>query len=147
MRFEPLKAEHLAQIAEIEREAFDTPWTAQMFEPELEDENAFYAVGVRGDNEVICYGGFHKVLDEADITNVAVRKDERGKGVGKALMAELIRLAKEAGIARMTLEVKDTNERAVKLYESYGFTVEGIRKRYYANRFDALLMWLTIGEE
>lgn len=147
MRFEPLKAEHLAQLAEIEREAFDMPWTVGMFEPELDDKNAYYAVGVRGENEVICYGGFHKVLDEADITNIAVRADERGKGIGKELMRELIRLAKEAGVKRMTLEVKDTNERAVKLYKTFGFSVEGIRKRYYANRFDALVMWLTIEEE
>lgn len=147
MRFEPLKIEHLSGMADIEKEAFATPWTVGMFMPELDDENALYAVGVGDGGDVICYGGFHKVLDEAHITNIAVRADERGKGYGRALMSKLIELAAGAGIARMTLEVKDINERAVRLYESFGFKVEGIRKRYYENRFDALVMWLTIGEE
>ena len=62
-------------------------------------------------------------------------------------MLKLLELARREGIKRITLEVKDTNERAVKLYKSLGFTVEGIRKRYYANRYDALVMWLTIGED
>lgn len=146
MRFEPLKAEYLKQLAAIEREAFDEPWNERMFLPDVDDENAFYAVGVRGEDEVICYGGFHKVLDEAHITNIAVREDERGKGIGKLLLRELIRLAKDNGIARMTLEVKDTNVRAVEMYRKFGFTVEGTRKRYYSNRFDALVMWLTIVE-
>ena len=146
MRFESLKAEHLPLMAEIEAEAFDEPWTVGMFEPELEDENAYYLVGV-SDSEVICYGGFHKVLDEGQIANIAVRADMRGRGYGKTLMLKLLELARREGIKRITLEVKDTNERAVKLYKSLGFTVEGIRKRYYANRSDALVMWLTIGED
>ena len=89
MRFEPLRYEHLRQMAQIEQEAFDQPWSERMFIPEVEDENAYYLVGVRGD-EVICYGGFHKVLDEAHITNIAVRADSRGRGIGTLLMSELI---------------------------------------------------------
>lgn len=57
MKFEPLRYEHLRQMAQIEQEAFDQPWSERMFIPEVEDENAYYLVGVRGD-EVICYGGF-----------------------------------------------------------------------------------------
>ncbi len=147
MRFEPLKFEHLAQMAEIESEAFDQPWSVRMFIPEVADRNAFYLVGVRGENEVICYGGFHKVLDEAHITNIAVKAEERCKGIGRTLMRELIECARRAGVNRVTLEVKDTNLAAVSMYRSFGFTVEGIRKRYYANRYDALVMWLTIGED
>ena len=146
MRFERLKREHLVQMAQIEREAFDEPWSVGMFAPELTDENAYYLVGLSGE-EVICYGGFHKVLDEGQIANVAVRADMRGKGFGRLLMQSLLDLAKREGIKRITLEVKDTNERAVKLYKSLGFTVEGVRRRYYANRYDALVMWLTIGED
>ena len=48
MKFESLKYEHLRQMAEIEREAFDQPWNERMFIPEVEDENAYYLVGVRG---------------------------------------------------------------------------------------------------
>ena len=143
MRFDRLEYKHLSQMAEIEREAFETPWTENMFIPEVEDPAAYYVVGVRGE-EVICYGGFHKVLDEAHITNIAVKNTERGRGIGKFLMSELIARAKLADITRMTLEVRDGNIPAIKLYESFGFKVEGVRKRYYDNKYDALIMWLTI---
>lgn len=147
MRFERLKFEHLAQMAEIESEAFDQPWSVRMFIPEVADKNAFYIVGVEGTSEVICYAGFHKVLDEAHITNIAVKAEYRGRGIGRLLMNQLLECAKSAGVNRVTLEVKDINERAVNMYKSFGFEVEGIRKRYYANRYDALVMWLTIGED
>ena len=143
MKFEPLRYEHLCQMAQIEQEAFDQPWSERMFIPEVEDENAYYLVGVRGD-EVICYGGFHKVLDEAHITNIAVRADSRGRGIGTLLMSELISRARMLGVKYMTLEVRDNNENAIKLYKSFGFTVEGIRKKYYNNVHDALIMWATL---
>ncbi len=143
MKFEPLRYEHLRQMAQIEQEAFDQPWSERMFIPEVEDKNAYYLVGVRGD-EVICYGGFHKVLDEAHITNIAVRADSRGRGIGTLLMSELISRARLLGVKYMTLEVRDNNENAIKLYKSFGFTVEGIRKRYYNNVRDALIMWATL---
>ncbi len=143
MKFEPLRYEHLRQMAQIEQEAFDQPWSERMFIPEVEDENAYYLVGVRGD-EVICYGGFHKVLDEAHITNIAVRADSRGRGIGTLLMSELISRARMLGVKYMTLEVRDNNENAIKLYKSFGFTVEGIRKKYYNNVHDALIMWATL---
>lgn len=143
MKFESLKYGHLAQMAAIEREAFDQPWTENMFIPEVEDENAHYVVGVRGD-EVICYGGFHAVLDEAHITNIAVKSTERGRGIGKFLMGELINRARLIGLKYMTLEVRENNYVALNLYKSFGFTIEGVRKRYYNNTFDAYVMWLTI---
>lgn len=143
MRFEPLKYEHLAQMAEIEKEAFDTPWTVAMFIPELCSNDACYTVAVRGD-EVLGYGGFHKVLDEGHITNIAVKNTERGKGIGKFLMATLISLARERGVEHMTLEVNVNNERAIHLYESYGFKGAGVRKKYYNGRDDALIMWLDV---
>lgn len=142
MKFEPLKFEHLQQMAEIEREAFDQPWTVNMFIPEVEDENAHYVVGVRGD-EVICYGGFHKILDEAHITNIAVKKCERGRGIGKFLMSELLARAKMLGVKSVTLEVRSDNIPALNMYESFGFTVEGVRRKYYNNMYDALIMWLS----
>lgn len=146
IEFDTLKPSYLEQMAAIEKEAFDEPWSVNMFLPELSDENAFYAVGVE-DGKVVCYAGFHRVLDEGQIANVAVRADRRGQGIGRSLMLRLLEIAKGAGVKRITLEVKDTNEIAVNLYKSLGFTVEGVRKRYYANRYDAYVMWLTVGED
>ena len=145
MRFEPLRYEHLRQMAEIEKEAFDMPWTENMFIQEVNSENATYVVGTRGE-EVICYGGFHTVLDEAHITNIAVKSTSRGKGIGRFLFATLLAKAKEAGAKLVTLEVKTTNTAAISLYESFGFKVAGVRKRYYNNLYDAYVMWLDLEE-
>lgn len=145
MRFEPLRYEHLRQMAEIEKEAFDMPWTENMFIPEVNSANATYVVGTRGE-EVICYGGFHTVLDEAHITNIAVKSTSRGKGIGRFLFATLLAKAKEAGAKLVTLEVKTTNKAAISLYESFGFKVAGVRKRYYNNLYDAYVMWLDLEE-
>ncbi len=130
-------------MAEIEKEAFDMPWTENMFIPELNCADATYLVGTRG-NEVVCYGGFHSVLDEAHITNIAVRNTDRGRGIGKFLMSALIAKAREKGAKHITLEVKSTNIPAIRMYEGFGFRVEGVRKRYYNNMFDALVMWLDL---
>ena len=145
MRFEPLRYEHLRQMAEIEKEAFDMPWTENMFIPEVNSANATYVVGTRGE-EVICYGGFHTVLDEAHITNIAVKSTSRGKGIGRFLFATLLAKAKEAGAKLVTLEVETTNTAAISLYESFGFKVAGVRKRYYNNLYDAYVMWLDLEE-
>ena len=145
MRFEPLRYEHLRQMAEIEKEAFDMPWPENMFIPEVGSPEATYVVGTRGD-EVICYGGFHSVLDEAHITNIAVKSSERGKGIGKFLMATLIGKAREKGAKYITLEVKTTNKVAISMYEDFGFKVAGVRKKYYNNLFDAYVMWLDTEE-
>jgi len=142
MRFEALKYEHLKQMVLIEEEAFDTPWSERMFIPEVEDPNAHYIVGVKADNEVVCYGGFHAILDEAHITNIAVKASERGRGYGKFLLNELLTLAKSLGCTNITLEVKDNNTKAINLYTSFGFNAEGIRPKYYPDGHDAILMWL-----
>ncbi len=143
MNFSPLEYKHLKQMVEIEREAFDTPWSEIMFIPEVEAENAHYIVGTTGD-KVICYGGFHKVLDEGHITNIVVRDTFRRMGIGKYLLTQLIDKAKSLDIKYLTLEVKVTNEPAIKMYEKFGFKASGLRKRYYNNMYDALIMWLSI---
>lgn len=144
MRFENLKYEHLEQMVEIEKEAFDTPWSVAMFIPEISDPSAVYVVGVMSEGEVVCYGGFHHVLDEAHITNIAVKASERGKGYGKFLMSELLQRARDLELKSVTLEVKDINYRAIKMYQEFGFKVEGVRPKYYNNTNDALIMWLTL---
>lgn len=144
MKFEGLEHQYIAQIALIEASSFELPWTEGMLEAEAKDANSFYKVGLEGD-EVVCYGGFRKVLDEAHINNIAVKEEYRRQGIGKRLMAELVRLAKDNGVRYMTLEVRDSNEAAINLYKGFGFEVKGVRKRYYDNRFDALIMWLDLG--
>ena len=143
MRFVKLAYEHLHQIAEIEKEAFSAPWSVNMFIPELASDDAVYLVGEE-DGEVVCYGGFHKVLDEGHIMNLAVKERYRGRGLGKTLLSALIARAKLLGVLRMTLEVGVNNRFAIKLYADLGFKPDGMRPNYYPDGEDAVIMWLDI---
>ena len=91
--------------------------------------------------EILAYCGLIMVLDEGDITNVAVRPDRQKEGIGHFLMDSLIRLAEQQGVTTIHLEVRTGNGTAIRLYERMGFTKDGIRKKYYTDPVeDALLM-------
>ena len=126
----------------IEEATFATPWSRKSIEAELTNGCARYLVA-RAEGEVVGYAGMWLVIDEAHITNVAVRADMRGQGLGRRLMGRLIQLAADSGMIWMTLEVRRSNKVAQNLYRSFGFIDVGYRKRYYEdNQEDALLMAL-----
>lgn len=132
-------------IVAIEREAFTAPWTAEAFHNEL-SQNMFAKYMVMEQEGVILgYGGMWLIVDEAHVTNIAVREAYQGMGLGNKLMNELMRTAYWLGARRMTLEVRVSNERAQRLYRKYGFVPSGIRPGYYSdNREDALIMWADL---
>ena len=130
----------LEQVMEIERELFHVPWTREGFFTFLTREDAMFLV-VEEKEQILGYCGLLMVLDEGDITNVAVRRDRQKEGLGNFLMESLIRLAAERGVTTIHLEVRVGNDRAIRLYERNGFTRDGIRKGYYSDPIeDALLM-------
>ena len=125
----------------IEETTFASPWSRASLEAELTNACARYLVA-RMDGEVVGYAGMWLVIDEGHVTNVAVRADRRGLGIGRELMKRLIQLAADSGMIWMTLEVRRSNKVAQNLYHSFGFVDVGYRKRYYENQEDALLMGL-----
>ncbi len=140
--FEEMCPEHLYQVAEIEKVSFPTPWSPYTFACELMQNDFSYYIVAMAEGEVVGYGGMWLVLDEAHITNVAVKPVCRGKRIGKALMMEIIRRAALAGVKSMTLEVRPSNCGARKLYTDLGFVEKGVRKGYYIdNGEDAIIMW------
>ena len=143
MEIDVMKEEHIPRIAAIEAEAMDSPWSESMLRAELFNDAARFFVGTDGD-ELVCYGGYHIVLDEADVATLAVRADMRGKGYGRAMFENMLARAKSEGAKSVTLDVRDTNFAAIKLYESFGFKVVGVRKRYYSNGADAYVMRLSL---
>ena len=88
--FDHLKAEYIPEICMIEREAFLSPWSEKSFEGELENTAAYYVIALQ-EGHVAGYGGFWRILDEGHITNIAVRADCRRRGVGRALLARMIK--------------------------------------------------------
>ena len=134
----------IPEIVEIENKTFSVPWTEESFVKELSNNCAHYIV-LKLDERLIGYGGFWKILDEAHITNVAIKKEYQGVGYGKKLIRKLIDEARMLKIQRMTLEVRESNIRAIKAYKQFGFIIEGKRRRYYTNPIeDAMLMWLSL---
>jgi len=145
LRFVPIDRTHLDAVMAIEAEAYPEPWTRGMFLQEVEsDRSYFYVMALSG--QIIGYGGFWLVLDEAHITSVTVRDTHRGKGIGRLLMEFLLRTAREQRAHIATLEVRLSNLKARNLYLSLGFRPVGIRKEYYPRSGeDALVMMKELG--
>lgn len=82
------------------------------------------------------------IAGEGEIQRIAVRPDCRKQGIGRKLMEQMVRTAREQGVGEITLEVRCSNQAAICLYESWGFRKEGIRKDYYHNPTeDGIIMW------
>lgn len=131
----------LEKVYECETTCFESPWSfAMLYEDIIENPNTVYFVVERG-GEIIGYGGMWIVLDEAHITNVCILPAYREKGYAKQLMAVLADASRERGASGMSLEVRVSNKPALKLYKRCGFSIQGLRKKYYHNKEDAYVMW------
>lgn len=141
----PMTGEDIKAVYDVECLSFTTPWSLESFTSEIYNNNmAKYLVAKIG-NEIVGYGGMWLVLDEAHITNIAVHPEHRGKGIGDALVKNIIKAARENDIKRMTLEVRPSNWAALNLYKKYGFQEAGVRKGYYEDTGeDATIMWLEL---
>ncbi len=134
--------EHLDGVLIIENLSFKIPWSRNSFTEELKTNKlAIYLVAV-ADTKVIGYGGMWMIVDEGHITNIAVHPEFRRSGAGSRIIEKLLEVCRLNGIKGLTLEVRNSNIPAQKLYEKYGFRAEGIRKGYYTDTGeDALIMW------
>lgn len=129
------------QVSRIEKECFSIPWSQGAFEREVAENRCARYLVAREDGLPVAYAGMWLVMDEAHVTNIAVRSDRRGRGIGEAITRALMQLAADTGMRYMTLECRRSNHAAQRLYRKLGFVDVGFRKRYYAdNREDALIM-------
>ena len=126
-----MTAQHIDAVLEIEKECFSHPWSRQSIESELENKNSVFCVALEGE-EVAGYIGMSTVLDEGYIFNVAVSGKYRKKGIGSALIQELVTYGKKNNFCFLTLEVRESNEKARSLYSKFGFIKVGERKDYYS---------------
>lgn len=142
LRFETLDAGHIPAILEIEKEANGAPWSEKSFQNELSHPHGFFLVGLEMGTPV-AYGGIWMVIDEAHIITLAVHNDHRRRGIGEKLMTRLLHEAVKRGAQCASLEVRASNEPAMRLYEKFGFARAAVRKAYYPdNKEDAVIMWL-----
>lgn len=132
----------LPQVIAIERRSFPTPWSLAMFVLELSKPSGICLAAVR-DGAIVGYLICSRYDLVWHIMNVAVDPDHRRTGVASALLARLLERVGDP-TARYTLEVRQSNQPAIELYERFGFLAAGTRRRYYQdNGEDALIMWRT----
>ena len=132
----------IAAIEEIEKLCFATPWSYESLKYDIVENNRALYLVAEIEGEICGYVGIWKIVDEGHITNVAVAPTHRRKHIASALLESLFRVTERAGVVRHTLEVRAGNEGAIKLYESFGFKADGLRKGYYEdNGEDAVIMW------
>jgi [ribosomal protein S18]-alanine N-acetyltransferase len=143
-----MKLDDLPAIMAIERVSFPTPWTEGMFERELESPHS-HRLCARTNNEkgsvVAGYIIFWLVADEIHLHDLAVGLPYKGQGIALKLMEEMTEIARRNKVRAMTLEVRESNIEAIKLYQKCGFVVKGIRPLYYLDtREDGLIMWADV---
>lgn len=144
----PMKINDLEVILEIERDSFSTPWSIQAFKAELIDNEYARYYCLELDGQTIGYMGLWFILDEGHITNIAITPSYRGQHWGEFLMRNVMKKMVDAGMERMTLEVRTSNSPAQSLYSRLGFTTAGVRKGYYADTGeDAWIMWAELRRE
>ncbi|MHC1717952.1 MAG: ribosomal protein S18-alanine N-acetyltransferase [Acidaminococcaceae bacterium] len=137
-----MSAADLKAVMAIEQESFHDSWAVESWLAELNSSLANYIV-LEQDGIIRGFAGFWLIAGEAQVTRVAVAKNERGQGLGKILTEALIAVAWQEGAEAVTLEVRKSNIAAQTVYIQTGFTVSGVRPQYYVdNKEDAIIMWL-----
>ena len=116
--------------AAIEQQIFSQPWSRQGFLDAVNLANTVFLVAEEN-NRIVGYIGMYVAMEEGEITNVAVAPVERCHGIGGMLIAELLKIAENKGIARIVLEVRVSNDSAIRLYERNGFVQCGVRRGFY----------------
>ena len=135
----------LEAVVKLEVVAFADPWTRQAFEAALKERHAQFRVARAADGTLIGYVIAWFILDEGEIANLAVVPTARRRGVARALLEEIIVEAREARLARLFLEVRESNTAAQALYASRGFEPVARRARYYRKPVeDAIVLRLEL---
>jgi len=137
----PMEKKDVARVHEVECTCFRSPWSKMALQGELRNDVAHYLV-METDGVICGYGGMWVIFEEAHVTNVAIMPEHRGKGCGKRLMLAMMRHAAKHGAEKMTLEVRESNAVAQRLYATLGFLQNGFRPGYYSDTGEgALILW------
>lgn len=142
MQIERMTQPDLPAVLRIEGLSFSTAWPPNAFSNEIRDNKlAHYFVG-RLDGKIVAYGGIWVILEDSHVTTIAVDPDARGLKLGEEMLLRLLDEGIAQGASWMTLEVRESNDVAQKLYRKYGFTTVSTRRGYYSdNNENALVMW------
>jgi ribosomal-protein-alanine N-acetyltransferase len=139
---EPMREADVSVVCAIERRCYPVPWHEHAYLTEIANRSACYLVA-RVEGAIVGYAGMWVVMDEAHITTIAVDIPFRRRHIGERLLLSLVEEAVYRQAARASLEVREHNMAAQRLYAKYGFRAAAMRKRYYSdNQENALVMWV-----
>ena len=137
-----LDAADLDLVEAIERESYRTPWSRSMFDAELRKPSSLALGAFTEDDALVGYAFVSRYVDAWHVMNIAVAPAYRRRGIARGMMERLFEVTARDVRRGYTLEVRVSNESAIRLYEALGFRARGIRRGYYTdNREDALIMW------
>ncbi len=145
VKFRPMEVSDLDAVMEIEPRIYSHPWTRGNFNDSL--KAGYLALMMLQGEAVVGYALMMMVLDEAHLLNISVAKAFQKQGFGKQMLNKMLDEAKAQGAANMFLEVRQSNQAAIMLYECAGFNEMAIRRKYYpaeTGREDAVLMGLAL---
>ncbi|HLS08008.1 ribosomal protein S18-alanine N-acetyltransferase [Lentibacillus sp.] len=132
-------------VMEVEKNSFVTPWPRNIMMQELNDNMYAHYFVLLVDDQVAGYAGMWHVIDDAQITTIAITPAYRGKKLGETLFLYVMKQAIGMGAKRLSLEVRVSNIAAQRMYRKFGLVPGGIRKHYYTdNQEDAIVMWVNL---
>lgn len=139
-----LTKDDINKIMEIENKVFTNPFTKEDYlRDAFMNPYSIYKVLIIND-EIIGFYGIWITFDNAEVITIAVNKDYQGKGYGQVMMDDILNECKVKDVINLTLEVRVSNIKAIKLYERNYFKNATLRKNYYPNGEDAYLMHLQL---
>ena len=137
----------VAAVEALERRLFPVDaWPLQMFFDELSQPETRRYIVAEAAGEIIAYAGLMCIEPIADVQTIAVVPEFEGRGIGSAILTELIEEARRRRAADVLLEVRADNPRAQHLYLRFGFEQIHVRPRYYRDGTDALIMRLPLNQ-
>lgn len=119
-------------ISKISINSFSDPWSRSSIKSEIDNDNTYFVVA-KQNNKIIGYASMWVMLDHCEISSLSTHIDFRKIGIGKKLVENLIEFAKSEDVEYISLEVRESNHNAIRLYENCGFKRIGIRKNFYTS--------------
>ena len=144
----PISVDRIDAVVTLDRLCFGGLWSIDSYRREMTNENSHF-LGITVDpslepetDGIIGFGCFWAILDEAHITLLGIHPHYQGRKLGQLLLCALLEKAREIEMARSTLEVRESNQGAIYMYQKYGFELVGRRKKYYQDTGeDGVIMW------
>lgn len=130
IKYFELNYEDIAQVSEMERRFFSTPWSEASIAHYMETGNTIFVVA-RDGARTIGYAAVLCILDEGNLVSIGVEDEFREMGIATELLDIVYEMAHSRGVTSINLEVRDSNDAAIALYEKEGFVLNGRRKDFY----------------